>query len=111
MPRYETGDFVPPAPVARGVVRGPAGATRSGVALLVDTGADVSVVPRRVAEDVGAAVQPSGVAIRSYDGSEVVCDLAELSVVPFSRDLTGPAGLGVAARLEEVPAYSITSVA
>ncbi len=80
MPAYETEEFVPPAPVARAVVRGPAGQTRSGVPLLVDTGADVSVVPRRVAEDVAAAIQPSGIAIRSYDGSEALCDLAELSV-------------------------------
>jgi hypothetical protein len=80
VPTYETGDFAPPAPVARAVVRGPAGRTRSGVPLLLDTGADVSVVPRSAAAEVAAEVQPSAVTIRFYDGSETVCDLAELSV-------------------------------
>jgi hypothetical protein len=80
MPAYEGGDFVPPAPIARAVVRGPSGRTRSDVRLLLDTGADVSIVPRGVAEEVAAEIRPSEVAIRSYDGSESTCDLAELSI-------------------------------
>jgi predicted aspartyl protease len=80
VPRYEEGQFTPSAPVARALVRGPTGKEQIDVPLLIDTGADVSVVPRRVAEDIAAEVRPSGVAIRSYDGSETACDLAELSV-------------------------------
>jgi hypothetical protein len=80
VPAYETGEFTPPAPVARARVCGPTGQTRSGVPLLIDTGADVSTIPRAVAEAVAAEVQASGILIRSFDGTETVCDLAELSV-------------------------------
>lgn len=80
MPGYETEGFVPPAPVARAVVHGPTGRARSDVRLLIDTGADVSIVPRTVAVDVNAEVRPSGIVIRSYDEGEATCDLAELSV-------------------------------
>ena len=80
MPAYEAGDFAPPAPVARAVVRGPAGATRPDVPLLIDTGADISVIPQSVASAVNAEVRPSDIAIRFYDGSERTCDVAELTV-------------------------------
>ena len=80
MPMYEGGDFEPPAPVARVAVCGPTGQIRSDVPLLIDTGADVSAIPRSVANEVGAEIRPSTVAIRSYDGSETICDLATLSV-------------------------------
>lgn len=80
MPAYESGAFTPPAPVARVVIRGPAGQARTGVPLLVDTGADVSIIPRSAVEAVAADVRPSDVAIRFYDGSEAACDVAELSL-------------------------------
>lgn len=80
MPQYEIVGFVPPAPVAHAAVRGRTGQMQPDVPLLLDTGADVSLVPRHVAEAVGAEVHPSGVALRFYDGREAMCDVAELSV-------------------------------
>jgi len=81
---YEAGEFAPPAPVARAVVRGPAAEVQPDVPLLIDTGADVSVVPRSVVEAVGAPVRPADVPLRFLDGREVAGDVAEL-VVEFLR--------------------------
>lgn len=89
MPAYEAGSFDPPAPVARAVVRGPGGHTPPGVPLLLDSGADVSVVPRHVAESVRAFIQPSRVPLRMADGSEAACDVAELTVEFLRYRFTG----------------------
>jgi hypothetical protein len=70
MPEYESGPFTPPAPVARVVIHGPTGRRRADVPLLLDTGADVSIIPRKVVEDVDAVIRPADIAIRFYDGSE-----------------------------------------
>lgn len=80
MPAYEGDSFVPPASVARATIRGPSGRSQSAVPFLLDSGADVSILPRSVAEAAAAVIRPSEVAIRTYDGSESICDLAELSV-------------------------------
>jgi hypothetical protein len=46
MPGYDASGFDPPAPVARVVLRNPhSGATVSDVLLLLDTGADVTLLP------------------------------------------------------------------
>ena len=90
MPRYESGDFAPPAPVVRATVRGDAGGTRDGVPLLIDTGADVSIVPMDVADAVGAVVEDSKIAIRFYGGEEVVYSQAELTVEFLRYRFRGP---------------------
>ena len=59
MPAYESESFDPPAPLARAVVAG-AGQTIADVRMLLDTGADVSVIPRAIAEQLGVAfVRPA----------------------------------------------------
>ena len=68
MPAYEGGAFEPPAPVARVGVVGPAG-EQSEVPMLLDSGADTSVVPRRIADAVGATVRPSIYSLELFDGS------------------------------------------
>lgn len=71
---------MPPAPVIRARVRGPSGAVRSEVPLLIDTGADVSLVPVAVASAVRAVVRPSTALIRFLAGREVLLDQADLTV-------------------------------
>jgi hypothetical protein len=47
MPSYDAMHFDPPAPVAQVILRNPhSGATVSDVPLLVDTGADITLLPR-----------------------------------------------------------------
>jgi hypothetical protein len=54
MPSYDASGFDPPAPVARMVLRNPhSGGTVSDVPLLLDTGADVTLLPRTAVERLG----------------------------------------------------------
>ena len=54
MPSYDASHFDPPAPVARVTLRNPqSGATVSDVLLLVDTGADITLLPRMAVERLG----------------------------------------------------------
>jgi predicted aspartyl protease len=54
MPNYDASHFDPPAPVARVTLRNPHnGATVSDVLLLLDTGADVTLLPRTAVERLG----------------------------------------------------------
>lgn len=47
MPDYDSALFTPPAPLARVTLRNPeSGATQTDVPMLLDTGADVSLIPR-----------------------------------------------------------------
>jgi hypothetical protein len=79
MPAYEAAEFDPPAPVARSLVAGPSG-TCPDVPLLIDSGADVSVIPQWAADEVGAELVHAGVILRFFDGSEESCDVAHLRV-------------------------------
>lgn len=79
MPAYETTGFQPPAPVVRARVVGPAGA-RSRVPLMLDSGADVSVIPLETARAVGAVISRSTAPIQFLAGQEILLEQAELAV-------------------------------
>jgi predicted aspartyl protease len=54
MPSYDTAHFDPPAPVAHVMLRNPhSGATVSNVRVLLDTGADITLLPRTAIEQLG----------------------------------------------------------
>ena len=79
MPAYESEGFDPPAPLARAVV------VRDGrsvidVRMLLDTGADVSVIPRDVADELGASVRPSRIRLLTFSGTQSEAELADLAV-------------------------------
>jgi hypothetical protein len=80
MPKYESGDFEPPAPVVRATVLGVGDSSVGDVPFLIDTGADVSLVPVEVVNRLGAVTQPSKVAIQFLDGQQTSCSQAELTV-------------------------------
>lgn len=79
MPAYESAGFDPPAPVARAGVVGNA-RTIMGVPMLLDTGADVSVVPRDVADELGVRVRQSRIRLLTFSGSESDAKVADLAV-------------------------------
>jgi len=57
MPGYDTLNFDPPAPAARVTLCNPDnGMTVSDVLLLLDTGADVTLLPRSAVEPLGVAL-------------------------------------------------------
>ena len=89
MPAYEAGIFKPPAPVVRALVRGPTNLA-SDVPLLVDTGADVSLIPLKVASVVGAQTHPSSAPIQSLGGEEMSCLEADLTTEVLGYRFRGP---------------------
>ena len=72
MPSYDTSYFDPPAPVATVTLRNPhSGATVSDVLLLLDTGADVTLLPRMMVERLGIPlVTDQRYELMGFDGSK-----------------------------------------
>lgn len=79
MPAYEGGDVDPPAPVVRARIIGPAD-SQADVPLLIDSGADVSAIPRSAANAVGADIVRSRAAIQLVTGQEIRSDQADVAV-------------------------------
>ena len=79
MAAYDTTGWDPPAPIVRATVRGPS-QVAIAVPMLIDTGSDITVVPRSVAEAVGAALHPSRISVQFYSGAEETWDEAHLTV-------------------------------
>jgi len=90
MPTYEAGEFEPPAPVVRARVRGPGDLVSADVPMLIDTGADVSIIPLSIATAVGAEAEPSHVLIQFYGGNELTYSEAELQVEFLRYRFRGP---------------------
>jgi hypothetical protein len=59
MPRYDASRFTPPAPVAWVTLRNPAnGAELEEVPMLLDSGADVTLLPRQAVRELNVSVAP-----------------------------------------------------
>ncbi len=57
MPAYDGAQFTPPAPLAQVTLRNPdTGTSWSDVPMLLDTGADVTLVPQTVVDILKAAI-------------------------------------------------------
>ena len=91
MPDYEASLFDPPAPVVRVVLRKPdAGAAVSDVMLLLDTGADVTLLPH-------ASIQALGVSpladlryeLAGFDGSKSFASAVLIDMVFLNRIFRG----------------------
>lgn len=91
MPAYDATHFNPPAPVARVTLRNPA--TRVNVpdiALLVDSGDDVTLLPRQAVEMLGIPV-PSGQGyeLAGFDGSRSFVPAVNLDMMFLDRVFKG----------------------
>lgn len=86
MPPYDSDEFDPPAPVAFVTLRNPD--TRSGldnVLMLIDSGADVTLIPKEVASQLGiVAATEAQYALEGFDGTQSVA-LAVRAELKFLR--------------------------
>jgi len=80
MPSYQAEGFDPPAPIARTTIRGLTGLAQTNVPMLLDTGSDISIVPKSAAEAVGASPEPVESRLVFYDGTNVPAEEARLTV-------------------------------
>jgi hypothetical protein len=74
MPRYDSECFMPPAPVASVVI-----CTRDriktipDVSMLIDSGADLTLIPRKCVDELGLRDEPiEGCVLEGFDGSMAV---------------------------------------
>jgi hypothetical protein len=90
MPRYDDDLYDPPAPVATVRLRRfDDGSTINDVMLLIDTGADTSLLPRAVVERLGVTIPPGQYELVGFDGSRSMADAVEVDVLFLSKAFRG----------------------
>jgi predicted aspartyl protease len=91
MPTYDASHFDPPAPVAAVTLRDShSGATVSDVQLLVDTGADVTLLPRMAVEQLGVPLLANEqYELMGFDGSRSFARVVMLDVFFLRRAFRG----------------------
>ncbi|SRR6266487_4295666 len=91
MPDYDAENFEPPAPVAYVTLRNPAtGVLLSDVPMLIDTGADVTVLPSTAVEQLGvSAEEDSEFEIQVFDGEIKRLKLARLELFVLGKKFAG----------------------
>jgi hypothetical protein len=91
MPAYESSGFRPPAPVAFVVVRSPTGnAAVTSVPMLLDSGADVSFVPRQpIAELIDSSQALPEYEIEAFDGTKSRASMVNLEVEFLGKSFRG----------------------
>lgn len=89
MPAYEAVRFAPPAPIARVVVRNPDG--RSSVAdvpMLIDSGADVTLIPKLATQSLGL-VAAGSYQLVAFDGTASDSEAVQADLVLLNRRFRG----------------------
>ncbi len=91
MPEYDATHFNPPAPVARVSLRNPqTNAELADQLLLIDTGADTTLIPRAALALLG--LQPIAnvnYELIAFDGSKSLASVADLDLIFLNRRFRG----------------------
>lgn len=91
MPTYDSNLFNPPAPVARVTLRDPGnGNTTSDVLMLIDSGADITLVPQTSIDELKSDFDPhESYELRGFDGQSSVAQSVQLDLVFLRRTFRG----------------------
>ena len=91
MPEYDAENFDPPAPVAYVTLRNPAnGAVLSDIPMLIDTGADATLLPSNAVEQLNIAIEKdSDFEVQVFDGEIKRLKLAKLEMVLLGKKFAG----------------------
>jgi hypothetical protein len=86
MNRYDGSSFDPPAPLARVTLRDSSTGTRAfDVPLLMDTGADVTLLPRAAVEGMGVLATDDRYELIAFDGTQSFAPVVALEVIFLAR--------------------------
>ncbi len=82
MPEYDAENFEPPAPVAHVTIRNPAtGVLLSEIPMLIDTGADATLLPSNAVEQLGVKPEEdTDFEVQVFDGEIKWLRLAKLEL-------------------------------
>jgi hypothetical protein len=91
MQAYDPDLFSPPAPVARVTLRAPGtGSIVSDVPMLLDTGADVTLIPKSSVRELGVAPDSEeGYELTGFDGSTSVAQVVRVDLVFLKKTFKG----------------------
>jgi len=91
MPAYDASRYDPPAPVAIVSLRNPdTGETLSENVLLLDTGADITLLPRMAVEQIGIyPIADVSYELMAFDGSKSSAVVANLDMIFLDRRFRG----------------------
>ena len=91
MPGYDASLFHPPAPLAKVTLRNQEnGNTTSDVPMLLDTGADVTLIPQSSVSQLGLAIDLSeGNELMGFDGRLSVAPAVQLDLILLGRVFRG----------------------
>ena len=91
MPACDSTGFAPPAPVASVTLRNPeTGASTADVLLLIDSGADVTLLPAAVVEALGISVRANtGYELKGFDGSHSVSMAVRADLIWLRKTFKG----------------------
>ena len=91
MPTYDTTHFEPPAPLAQVILRHiNTGAVRSNVPMLLDSGANVTLVPQVVISELGITPVPDRqYELIGFDGNASLAPVVQLELVFYRRTFRG----------------------
>ena len=83
MPAYDAARFDPPAPLARVALRNAdAGVVWSDVPMLLDFGADVTLIPQAVVNELGVAAVPDRhYELIGFDGNTSLAPMVQLELI------------------------------
>jgi hypothetical protein len=83
--------FDPPAPLARVTLRDPAtGANVVGVPMLLDSGADVTLLPQPAVQRLGVVSQQAeGIELVGFDGRRSTAPIVRVDLGPSWKDVQG----------------------
>jgi hypothetical protein len=91
MPRYDSDLFSPPTPVARVTLRDPSnGNTANDVLMLIDSGADITLVPQTTIAELKSDLDPEDrFELKGFDDQSSVAQSVQLDLVFLSRTFRG----------------------
>ena len=91
MPAYDSALFTPPAPLAQVTLRNPeSGATQTDVPMLLDTGADVSLIPQASVSLLAlATATDTRYELVGFDGSRSYAPVVRLELIFLERTFRG----------------------
>ena len=90
MPKFDAVNYDPPAPIAEVMLRAADGTTVHGVLLLLDTGADATLLPRAAVDRLGIQPDPAlQYDLIGFDGNRTTTQAVDLDMIFLRKAFRG----------------------